>query len=193
LTPERIKAIKIGSDLTYEKRELLLEMLFNREKALAWDFSHLGRVREEVAPPQEIRTVPHKAWQQKGFLVPKALLPTVIDMLKERIMFGILEYCYGPYRNGWFLVGKKETTKYRMVNAAVILNKHTIRDANMPPNPDEFAESFAGCQIASLVDFFSGYDQITLHPKSRDMTAFMTPLGLLRQTTLPQDAINSVA
>ena len=32
-----------------------------------------------------------------------------------------------------------------------------------------------------------------LHPKSRDLTAFFTPLGLLRNTTLLQGATNSVA
>jgi len=32
-----------------------------------------------------------------------------------------------------------------------------------------------------------------LHPSSRDLTAFFTPLGLLRHTTLPQGATNSVA
>ena len=52
---------------------------------------------------------------------------------------------------------------------------------------------FAGCHCASLIDFFSGYDQLTLDPRSRDLTAFMTPLGLLRMTTPPQGATNSVA
>jgi hypothetical protein len=32
----------------------------------------------------------------------------------------------------------------------------------------------------SLLDFFSGYDQVELHKDSRDMTAFSTLLGLVR-------------
>lgn len=48
-------------------------------------------------------------------------------------------------------------------------------------------------QMTSLVDFLSGYDQVGLAKECRDMTAFMTPIGLLRQTTLPQGATNSVA
>jgi len=193
LTPERVKTMKVGDMLTYEERELLMEMLFNREAALGWDLSHLRRIREEVAPPQVIHTIPHTPWQEKGFSPPKALLPVVIEMLRERMDAGIFEYCSGPYRNSWFLIGKKETKKYRIIKAAQQMNKHTLRDANLPPNADDFAESFAGSQVASLVDFLSGYDQIPLDPKSRDITAFMTPLGLLRQTTLPQGATNSVA
>jgi hypothetical protein len=34
-------------------------MLFNREKALAWTFDEIGKIRPEVAPPQEIKTVEH--------------------------------------------------------------------------------------------------------------------------------------
>ena len=149
-------------------------------------------VHLEVAPPQVIRTVKHKAWQAAGFPIPKALIPIVCDMLRERLGAGVLESCYGPYRNPWFLV-KKKNGKYRLVNAAMEYNKYTIRDANLPPSVDEFSEEFAGCKLTSLIDFFSGYDQVPLDERSRDLTAFHTPLGLLRQTTLPQGATNSVA
>jgi hypothetical protein len=71
-------------------------------------------------------------------------------------------------------------------------NRFTIRDANLPPSADEFAEEFAGCKMSSLIDLFSEYDHVELATESRDLTAFMTPLGLLRHTTLPQGATNSV-
>jgi hypothetical protein len=45
----------------------------------------------------------------------------------------------------------------------------------------------------SLLDFFSGYDQVELHEDSRDITAFYTPLGLVRQCTLPMGTTNLVA
>ena len=193
LKPQRLAEMRIGSNLTPQERELLTEMLYNREAVLSWNFEEMGKVREDVVPPQEIRTVPHDAWQCKGFNVPKALQQQVIEMLEERVKKGIYESCHGPYRNGWFLVGKQEKGKYRLVNACTIMNSFTIRDANMPPAPDEFAESFAGDAIASVVDMFSGYDQMTLAEKCRDMTAIQTPLGLLRMATIPQGATNSVA
>jgi hypothetical protein len=71
------------------------------------------------------------------------------------------------------------------VNHAVELNKVIIRDANLPPAVNSFSEEFAGCAVASLIDFFFGYNQIEFDIKSRDITAFMTPIELLRQTTLP--------
>ena len=73
------------------------------------------------------------------------------------------------------------------------MNIVTRRDTNLPLLVDKFTEEFAGYYIASLVDLYSGYDQMTLDPKSRDITAFFTPLGLLRYMTLPIGATNSVA
>ena len=169
-----------------------MQVIYDREAALSWEFSEIGRIRKSVAEPQQIRTVPHEAWQAPGFPIPRALNATVVEMLKERLANGLLEPCHGPYRNPWFLV-KKKSGKYRMVNAAMNINMVTIRDANLPPSVDEFSEKFAGMQMTSLIDFFSRYDQIELDSRSRDLTAFMTPLGLLRQTTLPQCATNSVA
>jgi len=115
--------------------------------------------------------VPHKAWQVPGFLIPKALHPVVVRMLWERLKNRVLKYCDGPYRNPWFLV-KKKSGKYRLVNATMEINKHSIRDANLLPSVDEFSEEFVGCQIASLINLFSRYDQIDLDVKSRDLTGF---------------------
>ena len=80
-----------------------------------------------------------------------------------------------------------------MINSATMLNSVTVRDAMIPPNIDEFAEDMAGRPLISLIGLFSGYDNVPLSPESRDMTAIMTPLGLLRQTTILQGATNSVA
>jgi hypothetical protein len=74
---------------------------------------------------------------------------------------------------------KKSTGRYRIVNAALQLNAVTIKDANnMPPSTDELSEEFSGMVISSLIDLFSGYDQLPLEKSSRDLTAFHTPIGL---------------
>ena len=192
LTPARVQKLCIGDHLQPNERDLLVNLLYMREDTLAWDFKDLKRIHPDVAPPQVIRTIEHEAWQSAAFHVPKALDPIVMEMLRERLDAGILEYCHGPYRNPWFLV-KKKSGKYRMINAAMFINKVTIRDANIPPNVEDFAEEFGGLPTVSLVDLQSGYDQIELDQGSRDLTGFMTPLGLLRNCTLPQGSTNAVA
>lgn len=68
-----------------------------------------------------------------------------------------------------------------------------MRDANLPFLANEFLEKFAGCVIFSFINFFLSYDQVELNKASRDLTGFMTFLGLMRITILPQRAINLVA
>jgi hypothetical protein len=44
------------------EKEVLVEILYNREGALAWDWTELRRISHEVAPPQKIKIIPHKPW-----------------------------------------------------------------------------------------------------------------------------------
>ena len=91
---------------------MFMEMLYNREKAITFNYLHCGKVCPEVALPQIIKMVEHKAWQVPGFPVLKALILTVVDLLKLRLKYGILEYCNGLYQNPWFLSRKKGGKHY---------------------------------------------------------------------------------
>src|ERR1700712_3039004 len=108
LTQERLSVIIVGDILTSEEKDVLEEILFNREGALAWDFPEIGQVSAEVSPPQVIRTIPHEAWQAKAFNTPKALYDKVVSIVKDRVKKKVIEPCQGPYRNPFFLVAKKQ-------------------------------------------------------------------------------------
>ena len=58
--PNQIKIMKIGTDLWPNERELLMEVLYNREAAIAFDSSGKGRMHDDVEPPHVIPTIPHK-------------------------------------------------------------------------------------------------------------------------------------
>jgi hypothetical protein len=113
-------------------------------------------------------------------------------MLQGRIQKGILEDCYRPYRNPWFLVKKNLSLSkgssrelYRLINLATKVNRVIIKDAYIPPNIEEFLNNFTGLVCVSVLDIHSRYDQVELAKESRNLTRFQTPIGLLRITTLP--------
>lgn len=194
LTPDRLAAMmeKSCDGFSVAERNMFVHMLFNREKTLAWEFAHVSQISTSVAPPQSIKTVPHKAYQNGNNVLPRALREIAIKMLRERQASGLIEESHASYRNKWFLVSKKDKG-YRLINDVSQANSVTIRDAFIPPAADEFSEEFAMCMVLSLLDFFSGYDQIKLDEKSRDITTFATPIGLFRQCGLPMGATNSIA
>ena len=59
------------------------------------------------------------------------------------------------------------------------MNIVTLRDINLLLLVDKFLEEFIGYYCTSLIDFFLGYNQLTLYLKSRDITMFDIPLRLL--------------
>jgi len=187
LTPERIEKLKIRKGVKKEEREVLMEVLFSREKGIAFDFTEKGIFKPEVEPRHVIPTIAHEPCQIANFRVPKALEGEVIKIIRKKFV----ERCCGPYRNSWFLVPKKDKG-YRLINAAQRLNAVSIKDASLPLSAEEYREDFSGFPVLCLLDLFSGYDQMALAEICRDLTSFQTPLGVLRMTTLPQGYTNGV-
>jgi hypothetical protein len=105
---ERIQRMQIKNELLKRKKEFLLEMLFNREIALFWNFIEKDSIRFEISSFMKIRTISHEAWQVFEFQVFKALMKTIAEMIKNRIKNEMLKLCYEFYRNSWFLVKKKK-------------------------------------------------------------------------------------
>ena len=108
LTPKRIKKLKIGESVASEERIVLLEVPFNREAGIAFDFTEKGYFKPEVEPPHAIPTIQHDPWQVSNLKVRKALKKNVTEIIKAKLDCGALERSCGPYRNWWFLVPKMQ-------------------------------------------------------------------------------------
>ena len=105
-------------------------------------------------------------------------------MLQERLDRGIIKKGHGPYRNIWFLMVKKDEGM-RLINLAIKINAVTLRDAFIPLGVKEFFEDFGICKALLLLDFFSGYNQVPLNVKSKDLIIFAIPFGLFRICIFP--------
>ena len=129
-----------------------------------------------------IFTIPHVPWNLKPILVPRAHIPKLMELLKQKVEMGILEPSSAPYSNRWFIVPKKNGTLCFIQDLQPV-NKVTIRNAGIRPTIDEFVEAFTGRSIYSVGDLYSRYDQFQLAVESRDITTMRTPLGLVRMCT----------
>jgi len=65
------------------------------------------------------------------------------------------------------------------VNKAVIPNKFPL------PNLEELTAQFYGSTMFSKIDLRQGYLQVPLHPSSRNLTAFITHVGVFLYTCMP--------
>ena len=98
-----------------------------------------------------IFTVPHVPWNIKPIPVPRAHIPKLIELLKEKIEMGILEPSSAPYLNRWFTALKKNGALCFIQDLQPI-NQVTIRNAGVGPSVDEFVEAFTGRSIYSIGD-----------------------------------------
>ena len=193
-TNATLDQLKIGENdfLLPVETQCFRNMIANHGKAFAFESSEIGCVDPTVVEPMIIFTVPHIPWNLRPIPVPRAQIPQVIALLKEKIEMGILEPSDAPYSNKWFTVPKKNGS-LRFIQDLQPVNRVTIRNVGVGPIVDAFAEAFAGRAIYSMCDLYSGYDQFQLAIDSRDITTIRTPIGLMRMCTLPQGATNSVA
>jgi hypothetical protein len=192
LTPERIKLLNFGPTLTIAEKDIFTQMLLGVDRCMAFAPEHLVGIDPEVELPIVIRTTPHQPWELRTWRLTHEVYEELLVMLKQKIRLGHLEFSNGAYSNRFFLVRKKNGS-WRFILDVLELNSVTIKDANMPPALDHIIERFCGYPIYTTTDAASGYDQILLDERSRDMTAIWTPLGLLRYTRLPMGWTNSVA
>ena len=58
-------------------------------------------------------------------------------MFRDREKRRVIKESYAPYRNSWFLVGKKDNN-YQLINLVIKFNVVTIRDTIMPLSTDEY-------------------------------------------------------
>lgn len=194
LTKERLKTLDLNPDgfLSAEEEKLFAHIMRENELALAFEDIERGTFKDSYFSPYKISTVPHTPWEHKNIPIPPGILSKVIEVLKLKMDAGVYEPCQSSYRSRWFCVMKK-SGKLRIVHDLQPLNKVTVRDAGMLPILDDFVEGFAGRQCYTVFDLYWGFDARRMEPESRDMTAFMTPLGLLRITSMPTGFTNSPA
>ena len=79
-----------------------------------------------------------------------------------------------------------------MINAAMNINRVTIRNVNLFFQINTFVEEFVDMQMNFLIDFFSKYDQLSFDKRNRNFIAFMTFFELLRMIIFFQKTINFV-
>ena len=96
-----------GDFLLLEEEQMFCGMLERHGKAFAFFPQDIGCADPRTIEPIVIFTVPHMPWNLKPIPVPRAHLPKLIELLKEKVNMGILEPSNTPYFNRWFTVLKK--------------------------------------------------------------------------------------
>ncbi|XP_057435810.1 uncharacterized protein LOC130728374 [Lotus japonicus] len=80
---------------------------------------------------------------------------------------------------------KKSNGKWRMCTDYTSLNKVCPKDSYPLPNVDKLVDGASGNELLSLMDAYSGYNQIMMHPSDEESTTFMTNQASYCYKTMP--------
>ena len=113
---------------------------------------------------------------RKQFQIPEQHSEALRQQVKEWLKIGIIEPCHSRYNSAIFAVPKKGgkirfVLDYRGLNDASLDDRYSMKDINECIGDIGRAES---C-IFSTMDLTSGFWQLPLDQKSRQLTAFTVP------------------
>ena len=122
-----------------------------------------------------------KTLRKKCWPMPQEDCVEIEKQVQELVNAKLVE----PFREGsfpkhcspTFLVDKKESKTKRMVGQYMHLNKMTKPHAGFLPNMEEMIENMAKCKFKSKLDLRSGFWQVGLTDRAKDLTAFTIPNG----------------
>ena len=193
-TRERREQMALGKGLLLPEEVKLAEWIVcTHNTAFAWTDEERGSFDPTYFAPIEIPHIAHVPWAFRQGPIPRGILRDVTSLIETKWRSGVYEPSSSSYNSRWFCVFKKDGKSLRLVHSLEPLNAVTIKNAAMPPYTDVVAEDFAGRSIYTTLDLYVSFDQRQLHPNSRDMTTFNTPLGAFRLTVLPMGWTNSPA
>ena len=194
ITIDQMKILNVNAKgfLSPEEEKLFKHIMVINEETIAFEDAERGTLKESYFDPYIMPTVPHIPWEYRNIPIPPGIKQKVLDLLKLKVAAEVYEQSQSSYQSPWFVVLKK-SGKLRIVHDLQPLNRITIWDAGTLPILDDFVNGFAGRQCYTVFDLYSGYDARKIHPRSRELTAFMTPLGMLQLTTLLVGYTNSPA
>ncbi len=194
LTKERMDGLDVNKNefLWPEEEKLMKYILCIHEATLPFEEKDRGTLSQEYFSDYIMPVIPHVPWEYKNIPIPPGIRDEVIDVLRSKIEAGVYEHSQSSYRCRWFCI-KKKSGSLRVIHDLQPLNRVSIRDAGLLPKVDDFVEQNVGMVCCTMFDMFWGFDGRRLDVRSRDMTAFYTPLGLLRLTSLPMGYTNAPA
>ena len=120
-------------------------------------------------------------------------LPLVEKEIKKMYDVGIIV----PIRySNWVsnLVSvRKKTREIRLCIEFRNLNKASLKDNYPLPKMDHILQRVVGSKRISLLDGFSDYNQILVHPNDQLKTTFTTPWGSFMDVKMPFGLMNAGA
>jgi hypothetical protein len=181
----------ISEDLTSHDKERLLSYLSKNKDVFAWSALDLVRVSRSVIEHSlgiDPSVRPKKQRLRKMSDEKTEAAKAEVHRLLEANFIELVAY---PTWLANVVMVQKKSDKWRMCIDFTSLNKACPKDNFSLPRIDKIVDSAAGCEVMSLLDCFSGYQQIYTKEEDKASTIFITPFGTYCFIRMPEGLKNA--
>jgi ribonuclease HI len=188
-TPKQ--TVVISEDLTSQDEEKLISCLSKNKDVFAWSALDLVGVSRTV--------IEHGLGIDPSVRPKKQRLRKMSDEKTEAakaevhrlLEVNFIEPIVYPTWLANVVMVQKKSGKWRMCIDFTSLNKACPKDNFLLPRIDKIVDSAAGCEVMSLLDWFSGYHQIYMKEEDKANTSFITPFGTYFFIRMPEGLKNA--
>ena len=170
--------VKINPQLDEETRHKLQCIIFQYESIFS-DQPSCAMVDQYKIPLRSAEPV-----RSKPYPIPLQYMDAVTEQIRMLEQAGMIEPSNSPYCSPIVVVRKKTGDirvcgDYRKVNSVIEFDAEPMSDQKV------IFSRLSASRYFTKLDLLKGFFQIPLHPASRKVTAFKTPIGLYQHRVLP--------
>jgi len=192
-TEEVPRFIKIGKGTSKKEKKELISLVQEYRDVFAFTYDELKEYKEDVFQ----HTIPlkddTKPFRQKLRQINPKLAQLVQVELKKMLDAGII----APTRHSsWcsnLVVVRKKNGGIRLCIDFRNLNLACIKDNYPLPNMETLLQRVIGSKIMSMLDGFSGYNQVLVRKEDQNKPTFTTPWGTFEYLRMPFGLLNAGA
>jgi ribonuclease HI len=192
-TPEEPKLVKLSKSLTEEQRIGYTKLLREFADVFAWTYEDLKTYDTSVIEHKIPLKEDARPFKQKLRQINPTLLPVMEREVKKLLDAQIIV----PLRYSSWVANlvpvRKKSGEIRLCVDFRNLNRSSRKDNYPLPNMEHILQRVTGASRISMIDGFSGYNQISVMPEDREKTAFTTPWGTFMYAKMPFGLMNAGA
>ncbi|XP_034674313.1 uncharacterized protein LOC117905510, partial [Vitis riparia] len=184
-TADQPRELRIGSDLSIDERDSLIQLLRAYLDVFAWSYEDIPGLDPSIVQ-HRLPLLPHArpVKQKLRRLHPRWSLQ-VKEEIQKQLSVGFLSVVEYPEWLANVVPVPKKDGKVRVCVDFRDLNKASPKDDFPLPHIDMLVDSTASHSMLSFMDGFSGYSQILMAPEDMEKTSFITEWGTYCYRVMP--------
>ena len=164
----------MGTSLKPNDRDLINRTLMKNVDLFAWTAADMPGVKPDVITHRLSVYKEARPVSQKKRKLGEERRKAAREETEKLVQADFIQKAHYTTWLANVVMVKKANGKWRMCVDYTDLNKACPKDSYPLPTIDRLVDGAAGHQILNFLDAYSGYNQIQMHPKDKEKTAFRT-------------------